>query len=218
MAAATTVVPMAAKLQLFRTALLRNESDTAVLNHTESGYTSTTGVGVSVTVGASATVAFTATVTAVTDQQVQELDSALKSTLSQTETDHYQRTVQQYSGGLNIPLLSWFGINAGASYSKENVDQARSANTNYDTQAKAVSKAMSQLMAGTLTISGTLTATGLTYIPTEAEAYIKVAQLYLNDGRVVNVVSTSGQDVQAATSDGTALPTSGQKITIKKLT
>lgn len=211
-------VAVGEKLRMVRLPLTASEDANYVVTDCQTGYATTSSVSLKVQAGTSAKLTFKMTLKAITTSDIADLDSSLVENMSEDEKTTYSAVKQQYDGGFNVPLLSWFGINMNASYSKEDVDTARQANKHYDRQAKEVSQVLSQKTDQLITVEGELTAHGVSFIPTEVSAFLKVAQLKLSNGSTLQVISTtSPEGLQAADSNGAAVPTSGQKLKQVKL-
>ncbi|EFJ53006.1 hypothetical protein VOLCADRAFT_102625 [Volvox carteri f. nagariensis] len=203
------------KLRLLSLPLTASEEMQGVVKDFQTGYATTGSAGVIVQKGAWAELTFTMTMRAVTCGQISDMESKLVQNMSEDEKSTYKEAKQHYDGGFNVPVLSWFGVHLGASYDKTEVEKTRNANAHYDKQAKDVAQALEQRTEQWITVSGKLSAQGLSFMPTEASAYIKVAQVKLANGKTLNVVNTDTPDgVQAADNKGTALPTTGQKLNL----
>ncbi|EFJ53007.1 hypothetical protein VOLCADRAFT_102626 [Volvox carteri f. nagariensis] len=203
------------KLRLLSLSLTASEEVQGVVKDCQTGYTNTISVGIRVQKGAWAELTFTMTMRAVTCAHILEMESKLLENMSEDEKSTYKEAKQHYDGGFNVPVLSWFGVHMNAGYDKTEVEKMRNANSNYDKQAKDIAQALEQRTEQSITVSGKLSVQGVGFMPTEASAYIKVAQLKLANGKSLNVVNTDTPDgVQAADNRGTALPTTGQKLNL----
>ena len=166
------------------------------------------------TKGASAVLRYNAIMTAVSSEELDEYSEEFEKMLTKDERAAYSRSRQNYYGGLNIPMLLWIGINLDGNVSREDMEHARRTQLKYDEKARYIAQKLRDHKSTTVKIRGRLTATGVSFIPTVAEAYIKVAKVMLNDGSVLTVASSSANDVAAASNDGSVVPSSDGKLNI----
>jgi len=196
------------------TLLQGDEKTVYAVEQSESGYASLGSAGITVQKGTSGTLHFEITMQGIDARTIASDDSKFQSTLTESEKYKYDEVKQNYNGGLNVPFLSWIGINLGASVSKDDINSAASKNTDYNQQAQAVKDTLNTLMQTKLTVRGKLSATGISMIPVTATAFVKIAQVKMADGSTMNVVSSSGKDVTAADGDGVPLPTDDVTINV----
>ena len=96
--------------------------------------------GITVRTGASGTIDYTIDyeikMKGVDSRTVASDDSSFVSTLSTEEKAKYSKAKQSYSGGLNIPMLTWIGIDLNAKVDKEDMSSAASSNTRTTTSRR----------------------------------------------------------------------------------
>ena len=205
-------IPVNSRLLLFDIGAA--EETRSVVTGFESGYSNVTQVGVSVVQDIYAEINFTITMRATTAQQVQDSSSSLREAMNTSEKSEYDRTVQSYSGGFSIPCLSWFGVRADASYSREQINQSRQQHRDYDRQATVQSNNLQSLTESRIEVTGKILASGSSRIPSVGFAFIKIVSLKLNNGSTLNIVSTKEPPV-AADSNGNVLPATQPSISIR---
>ena len=200
------------------TQLQGDDTDTKyAVQSSTSGYGSLGSAGLTVQKGTSGVLRFKIKMKGVSSDSIANDDSSFVSTLSTEHKRKYSHQKQKYGGGLNIPMLSWIGINLAGNVEKENMQDAESGNRNYANQTKAV-KTMLQTHTNTeIEVSGELTASGQSFIPVTVTAFVKIAQVKMDDGSTMNVVSSDKKDAVAATGDGKTVPTDNQHISIRPM-
>lgn len=194
--------------------LFRQESAEFAINSSRTSHGLLTAVGIDVNRGASAKLIFDITVNGVSAQRLDRSDSSFVAALSESERESYSRSKTSYGGGLKIPLFSFIGINLDARTTRETMERSRDSQANYDIKTEAAREILEDVINSMVRIQGELTATGVSFIPTTARAFVKIARVTLNDGSRLNVVSGNPDDFVAADEDGDVLPDSDKKINV----
>lgn len=194
--------------------LFRQEDAEFAVNSSQAGFGRLTEVGVRVTKGASARLLFDITIDAVSADKLDRSDSSFVSTLSESEKETYRASKTTYGGGLNVRMFGFLGINLGARTTRESMERSRDSQSNYDVKTEALREILEDVTSSKVRIQGELLATGISFIPTTASAFIKSARVTLNDGSTLTVVSTSPDDVVAADTNGNVLPDDDKTINV----
>lgn len=168
----------------------------------EVGYGQTSSVGVRVTRGASVELKFSFKVKAIISSHLAEKDSTFQNTLTTQEHASYSSLKKTYAGGLRIPFLSYIGVNLNGKVEKEDMEQSAAAQQNYNEKAWAAKQIVESSTEQYVQVHGSMWVTGTSFIPTEAVAFIKFAQVKTSDGSVKNVISSSHGDLVAASKSG----------------
>lgn len=180
----------------------------------ESGHGRITKVGLSVTRGASAMMYFDIVVRAVDAETLNTHDEKFVETLTTEERVEYNSRKSTWKGGLNIPLYSFIGADFSKKVTKESFEIEESSQINYVAKAKAASELLESVSTTRIRISGSLKAKGISFRPTVAFAFIKLAKVKFDDGTTQYIASNDSADVIAATQDGTVLPSEDTEVDI----
>lgn len=212
------VLPTA--LRTVPSVLRSSEQVTGYVTRYEQGYGETTGAIVEVEEGTSAVCNFDMTITAYAEEDFTSVETSLTQNMSDSEREEYHRVVAQAGGGFG-GILGWFGFRAGGSYTNESITQARNRDSKYDEHSQLVANHMRNVHTSRIRIWGTLTATGVSMLPTRVRAWIQVATITFYDGSTRTVVRTSAANppnaVAATPGDGTTVNTSGVQLNVQKL-
>lgn len=187
------------------------------VNSTESGYAQVTSVGLTVTAGTSATLDFRIRVRAIDAQTLENSDSLFMGTLSESEREEYEQTKTSYNGGLGLSLGGFLGINLGGKTEKIDMERAAERDGDYNLKSAAAREMFESVVETDLEINGTLTATGTSQIPSTVFAFIKLAKVELLDGSTKTVVTSTGDELVAATETGQVVPSEGGQIEILEI-
>lgn len=198
----------------FRSDRQLREGVVYAVNQTSSGYGRVTNTGLTVQRGTSGVLKYRIRVKAIEAERLANSDSSFVSTLSQSERESYELEKRSFRGGLNVPFLKFIGINLGASSTSVDMERAFDSQTNYNEKASAAQSIVNTVQTQNLEISGTLRATGTSFIPTTVFAFIKIAKVQLVDGSSKTVVTTDGGELVAATNGGEVVPSEEGEITI----
>lgn len=172
----------------------------------ESGVGRITRTGISVTRGAYATLYFDITVRAIDAETLQRNDKEFEETLTSDEKAVYRSRKAAWKKGLDIPLYKWIGANFDKKVTAESFTEEARTQENYLAKVKAASQLLENSASTKIRISGSLKAKGISFRPTVAFAFIKLARVTFEDGSTQFVVSNNPEDVVAGTSDGDELP------------
>lgn len=198
---------------IFSRRQLREEVTYAV-NETRSGFARVSSAGLRVQRGTSGTLSYRIRVRAIEASTLANSDSTFADTLSESERETYSEQRSSYRGGLDIPFLSWIGINVGSSTSIDDMNSSFDSQSNYNEKATAAESIVNSIQEEDLEINGTLQATGVSFTPVTVLAFIKIARIQLTDGSTKTVVTTDPGELVAATPAGGTVPSEGGTIEI----
>lgn len=184
------------------------------VNSSSSGFARTTNAGITVQRGTSGVLRYRIRVKAVESERLANSDSSFVSTLSTSERESYELEKRSYRGGLNVPFLRFIGINLGASVERTDMERSAASQRNYNQKATAAQKILETTTAQSIEISGTLRASGTSFIPTTVFAFIKIARVQTQDGSSTTVVTTDGNELLAADNNGRPVDSSDGTIEI----
>lgn len=180
----------------------------------ESGFGRITKAGIRVTKGASAHMYYDIVVRAVDAETLNTHDQKFTETLTTEEWAAYNAKKSVWKGTLDVPLFSWIGADFSKKVTKESFEAASSTTVNYEAKAKAASELLESVSTTKIRISGSLKATGISFRPTEAFVFIKLAKVKFDDGSNQYIVSNHADDVVAGTGGGDELPTESPDLDI----
>lgn len=192
----------------------QSESSEFYLDESSAGFGRLTRTGISVTRGASAVLNFDITVKAIDAERLHSRDAKFVETLSTEERVQYESFKSEFRGGLNIPFLRLFGANFNKKVTREDLDRAASTLTNYAAKSSVAEEILESAVDTMIRITGTLEAEGVSFRPTVAFAFIRLARATFEDGSSQYVVSNDPNDLAAATRGGDEVPNEGKKLNI----
>lgn len=188
--------------------LSRQEMTELVVESNSVGFSRIGEAGVSVTRGASATAQFDITVTAVDAERLDRQDEIFQEALSASERTAFLELKANFDGGLSIPFLEFFGIDLDKTVTAEEIETLAESEENFASKSQAISEIFESVVDTQIRINGTLTATGVSRIPTVAVAFVRLARVLFDDGSSQIVVSDRNEDVLAAN------PRPAQRLTL----
>lgn len=181
------------------------------------GFIRASNVGVSVTAGASATLNFAITLEALRADALAEDDKEFRDVLTNEEEEEaYKKLKADYAGGLNIPYLESIGANLEHNVTRRDLRAAARIQDNYNSKAIVARKLLTAMAPERVTVSGSITVQGNSFIPRTYFPFVKAAQVHLNDGSRILVVSTKAVDSEAATADGLATTSSADSLVVEE--
>lgn len=172
------------------------------VNSTESGFARVTSVGLTVQRGTSATLDFNIRARAVDAARLERVDSSFVGTLSESEREEFEQTKTTYNGGLDVSFAGFLGINLGGKTERIDMEREAESQGDYNLKSAAAREIFESTVETDIEVSGTLTATGVSFIPTTVFAFIKVAKVQLQDGRTLTVVTSDGNELVTADEGG----------------
>ncbi|CDF35675.1 unnamed protein product [Chondrus crispus] len=172
----------------------------------ESGVGRITRVGLNVNRGAYGTLYFDIVVKAIDAETLQKNDKEFEATLSAAEKSVYRTRKASWKKGLDIPLFKWIGADFDKKVTTESFTEEAASQENYTEKVRAASQLLENSASTKIRISGSLKATGISFRPTVAFAFIKLARVTFEDGSSQLIVSNNPEDVVAGTSGGDVLP------------
>lgn len=187
------------------------------VNETRSGFAQVTSVGVTVQRGTTALLRYRIKAKAIQSEKLSDLDRSFESTLSQSERETYRLRKSSYGGGLNVPFLSFVGINLGGRTEKVDMERSFDSQRDYNQKSKVVQEILESTVEQDIEISGKLTAVGTSLIPTTVVAFIKIGRITMQDGTTRTVISNDPGELRAGTPDGRTVPSEGGTIEILPL-
>ncbi|CDF40688.1 unnamed protein product [Chondrus crispus] len=192
----------------------QSETSEFAVTETTTGFGRITRVGVSVVRGANATLNFDVTVTAIDAETINSMSSSFVETLTAEERVQFEELVSNFDGSLNLPIFELLGLNFAESISTEQIAEAARSIENFETKSSAVEEILESVVDSRIRITGTLSATGQSNIPTVAFAFIELSTVTFDDGSDLVVVSSNPSDVVAADSEGAVQPSEVERINI----
>ncbi|CDF35480.1 unnamed protein product [Chondrus crispus] len=173
-----------------------------VFRNSTVGFTRISGAGVSVTSGAGASLGFSFSIEALNATLLQENSVVFRRRLTMEENVSYTELVRNYSGGLNMPFMETIGANLDMNVTRDDLTESFNSQSNYNSKARAARNVLTADPPTMLTLSGSIMVSGNSIIPKTFFPFAKVAQVQLNNGTSVVVVSTDPKDIVAATAEG----------------
>lgn len=189
---------------------------TFVFRNSTVGFIRAAGAGVSVTTGASATLRFSITLEAIQASLVAEDDMAFRKKLTRDEDMEYKDLRAKYTGGLNIPSLEWIGANLERNVTRRDLVRSALSQDNYNSKASVARELLTARTPTKVTVSGSITVRGTSFIPRTFFAFIKAAQVRLNNGSTILIVSANAVDSAAATADGLVTSSTPDSLNISE--
>lgn len=187
---------------------------TFVFRNSTVGFIRVSGAGVSVTAGASATLRFSISMEALQADVLAENDKDFRSKLTPDEDMEYKKLRANYTGGLNVPYMEWIGANLEGNVTRRDLVRSALTQDNYNSKAFVARQLLTARTPTKVTVSGSITVSGNSFIPRTFFAFIKAAQVELNDGSTILVVSTDSVDSAAATVDGFSTASSVESLEV----
>lgn len=193
---------------------VRAEESSFFIEESNAGFGRITRTGLSVTKGASGILDFDITVKAIDAERLSSMDASFESTLTAAERSEYNSLKRSFKGGLKIPFLNYIGANLDEKVTREKLEDRAESITDYASKASAAEEILDSVVDTRIRITGTLEATGVSFIPTVAFAFIRLARVKFEDGSSQFVVSNDANDLTAASRGGDELPSKGKKLNI----
>lgn len=211
---ALNIINLEDKFSFFSLERQAQEEVVFAINSSSSGFARTTNTGITLQRGTSGVLRYRIRVKAVESERLSNSDSSFVSTLTTSEREEYELEKRSYRGGLNIPFLRYCGINLDARVDRTDMERSSQSQRNYNQKATAAKEIIETTTAQNIEISGTLRATGVSFIPTTVFSFIKIARVQLQDGSSTTVVSTDANDLVAAENNGEPVPSDNGTISI----
>jgi len=164
----------------------------------ESGFKQTSGVSADVTIGVSATVTIDMTIHCVSVSHLEKLYTDNKHNFSAEAIDTLDKYSAGGQGGFIFPFLSLC-----ASGSVEHTSDKKTYNFSDTKDSKVVKEILDNVQETDCTLSGTLTLTGISYIPSVGRIYYEAIQVQLGKKQSLTVVA----DTPTTATDGPTKPT-----------
>lgn len=184
----------------------------------KSGMGQISGAEVQATLGGWAQAYVDTTVIGFTAASTTKKDAAFMRELTQKQRRLYQKAKENYDGGLNIPLLSWIGIDLGGSYTSKELDDAMECHNLTNGARKELAKVLGCATVSKVRIKGTISVTGVNpVIPSRARAYVTFSVVEFSDGKRVNMVNSHESGVGAVDENGQKLSCRNTKISVSHL-
>ncbi|CDF32928.1 unnamed protein product [Chondrus crispus] len=111
-------------------------------------------------------------------------------------------------------MIEFTGADILEDLSKEELVEKRESSEEFRKREQALTSILETVADTRIRINGTLTATGVSQIPTVAFAFVRLARIEFEDGSTQLVVSNKNEDIIAADEDGDAVGTSDQESDI----
>ena len=194
--------------------LSRQEITELAVNSSETGFGRITRVGVSVTIGGSAKLDFDITVNAIDARTLDIASESITEVLTASERSEFLEVKENFDGGLAVPLFGLLGLDLSERITREQIEEASMSVENFETKSTVVNEILESVSDTRIRVNGTLTAEGVSNIPTVAFAFINLAEIQFTDGSSQLVVSTRDEDAVAAGRRGQPVDTSDQDIDV----
>ena len=194
--------------------LSRQEITDLAVESANTGIGRVTRFGLSVTKGASAELRFDVRVNAVDAETIDRADERILETLSASERTEFMELKENFDRSLNLPILQILGLDLREGITAEQIAEAAASVENFEMKASAVTEILESVSDTRIRINGTLTATGLSNVPTVAFAFIELSEVQFTDGSSQLVVSNRDDSAIAATRNGSPVDTSDQNIDV----
>lgn len=167
-----------------------------------SGFVRTIGTGVVLQIGVTATLRFSLEFTGILTRDVSRNDGEFVNALRRADRPAYEQFVNTYSGGLDVPFLVWIGADLTRTISMSDLERVSLLIFTYRRLAIAARNILRRQEEKRWRISGSVIATGNSFIPTQYFAFIQIATVTLRDGREITVVSSNPGDLTVANEEG----------------
>lgn len=194
--------------------LSRQEMTDLALDSANTGFGRVTRVGISVTKGASAVLKFDLQVNAVDAETIDRADERILETLSASERSKFMELKENFDGSLNLPIIQILGLDLREGFTSEQIIEKGENRENFEATATAVTEILESVSDTVIRINGTLTATGISNVPTVAFAFVELSRVRFTDGSSQLVVSNRDDSAMAGTGNGSPLDTSDQNIDV----
>ncbi|CDF32932.1 unnamed protein product [Chondrus crispus] len=142
------------------------------------------------------------------------MSSTFVETLTAEERVQFEELVSNFDGSLKLPIFELLGLNFAESISTEQIAEAAESIENFETKTTAIEEILESVVDSEIRITGTLSATGQSNIPTVAFAFIEVTDVSFDDGSNLLVVSNNPNDVVAADIDGAVQPSEVERLNV----
>jgi hypothetical protein len=175
------------------------------------GYGKAGGVYVSVTKGATADINIDFTISTISEDQ---FNSWWSSAQTYFDDEQRQKLEENYGAGgfMGGLFTGGFGILFGAGDYNHYKNQSNSHWQTTKENQQGFSKSVYNLRTSQYKVTGTLKATGLSYIPTTVSAYVQTTTITFADGKKLEVIDTSNP--LAADPNGDTSRVSSQSTTL----
>lgn len=190
-----------------RQILSSNEEEKTVVLSNHDPFFGPIGQGlITVHAGFKASFRFDYRINGVTSRYLADSDQIYRAALNDREQYLYDLSKRLYDGGLDIPFLNELGLNLNKSRSESKIQKAITNVKNYSVKAIAARRIMESFRGGRLRINGSISAVGVSTVPSRASVYVKVSRVTLIDETVLHVVSTNAKDIIAGDGFNNVLP------------
>lgn len=186
----------------------------------QTGFARLVKVGVKVQKGTRGKLRFRIRARGVDSETIASSDSSyseyISNSFSEQAFSSYEALKKNFRGSLNIPFLDFLGFNLNKKFTtKEALSTYDSyGETNYNSLSSEATKILDTFTKTKVTISGSVEAVGVSFIPTSAFAFLKFARVEFGEAQSTNVFSSSTEDLVTATSSGKPIPSENGDIEI----
>lgn len=199
-----------------------NEDAEFAVEKYQTGFARVVRVGVTVQKGTRGNLNFRIRARGVDSETISNSDASFsevaKNTLTQEQFNTYQELKKSFSGSLNIPLLEFLGYNFNKNLATSQQDAQAKFNSlgssEYNALSSEASKVLDSFTDTKVTISGSLQAVGVSFIPTTAFAFLKFSRVEFGENQSTNVFSSTTNDLVSATNGGRTVPSDNKDIQI----
>lgn len=195
----------------------RAPKETAVfaVEKVEVGYAKTTRVGLTVQKGTSGVIHFKIRLHAVTVERLNSLTKEFQKTLTKTQKKSLKKEKKKCSKHFFcVAWLKSLGIDLDKGVEKVELEKVAEKQTDYIRRSVVAKKMLKDVVKQHIEVSGTLRATGVSFIPTTVFSFIRLARVYFEDGSKLLVLSQHPGGLAAADEHGNTVPTSDETINI----
>ena len=196
------------------TRLSRQDVTQMAVDSSQNGFARITRVGINVIRGAEAELDFDITVNAVDARTLDRASESFVETLSEFDRSRFLELQENFDGGLRIPIFVLLGLDLSKTFTAEQIEEVSQNIEHIETDFSLLSEILESVSDTRTRINGSLTATGVSNIPTVAFAFINVAKIQFTDESSQLVVSTRDEDAIAAGRRGEPVDSSDQDIDV----
>lgn len=186
----------------------------------QTGFTRVVSTGIVVTKGASGILNFKIKARGVDAETISKADKSFQEVLENTSNSkliqEYKNLKKAFKGSLNIPIYEFLGFNFLKNFNLQDAKETAESfdTTTYNALSSEALKILESFVETDVEISGTLTAYGVSFIPTVAEAFLRFSRVEFGENQSTNVFSTSTDDLLAANTRGNVIPSDNKDIVI----
>lgn len=166
------------------------------------------------TAGTSATLSFDLTISGLEASVIAGMDAPFRTLLTRSELEEYEELVSEYEGSLDIPFLEFLNANLATDVTVSDLREGCSRVSDCRRQTRAARTILANQTPTSIRLTGQISVSGTSAIPTTAFPVFRAAEVVLSDGRQVVIVSSNPADVLSSTGDGAVLGSGADSLTV----